>query len=308
MNSKTETGFEAAFGALVEKIAQWTEQGELLATPVTGLSLFRRDEPSKPLNRTYEPSICLAVQGAKRVLVGNEVYVYDPGNYLITSVHLQTTVQVVKASECEPYLGMRLKFDIREVSRLMVDSNLPALSTQRPERGMALGKLTQPLVSALGRLIDLLHDEKDIPILAPVIQREIIYRLLIGDQGSRLRQTASAGSRSNQLALAIQRLKDNFKLPLQIDELAKEFGMSQSTFHHHFKSMTAMSPLQYQKRLRLQEARRLMLTEQHDSSAAAFEVGYESPSQFSREYNREFGAPPMRDIKTLRENAGDPVL
>lgn len=303
-----DSGFETAFGSLSGKIAQKTEEGELLTTPVPGLSLFRRDEPTEPISGMYEPSICLAVQGAKRVLVGNDTYIYDPGRYLVTSVHLPTIVQIVEASRAEPYLGMRLTFDMREVSRLIVDSNLPTMSKQHPDRGMALGTLSLPLVGALSRLVDLLDDEKDIPILAPVIQREIVYRLLIGDQGARLRQIASSGSRTNQLGRAIQRLKDNFKQPLHIDELAREFGKSLSTFHHHFKSMTAMSPLQYQKLLRLQEARRLMLIEELDASAAAYEVGYESPSQFSREYNREFGAPPLRDIKSLRQASVSPAV
>lgn len=292
---------EAAVGALAQRIAQWTEHGELRTTPVPGLSLARREERTEPYSVMYEPSICLMAQGAKHVLLGDEAYVYDPAHYLITSVHLPTMVQVVKASRSRPYLGLKLALDLREVSRLMVDSNLPAPSSQRPGRSMAVGEITLALVDAFTRLIDLLDEEQDIPILAPVIQREIVYRLLVGDQGARLRQIASAGSRSNQLALAIEWLQENFKQPLHIADLASEVGMSSSAFHHHFRSMTAMSPLQYQKQLRLQEARRLMLIDELDASAAAYEVGYESPSQFSREYNRQFGAPPLRDIKTLRQ-------
>jgi transcriptional regulator GlxA family with amidase domain len=166
---------------------------------------------------------------------------------------------------------------------------------------MATGEVTQPLLNAFLRLIDLLDDEQDIPILAPVIQREIIYRLLVGDQGTRLRQIAAAGSQSQQIARAIEWLKNNFTQPLSIDDLAEKASMSNSTFHHHFRSMTALSPLQYQKHLRLQEARRLMLAERMDAANAAFQVGYESPSQFSREYNRQFGAPPLRDISKLRQ-------
>jgi transcriptional regulator GlxA family with amidase domain len=168
---------------------------------------------------------------------------------------------------------------------------------------MATGKVTLPLVAAMQRLIDLLDAEQDIPILAPVIQREIIYRLLVGDQGERLRQIASAGSQSRQIAKVIEWLKGNFTAALRIDDLAAQARMSTSTFHHHFRSMTALSPLQYQKQLRLQEARRLMLAERMDAATAAFQVGYESPSQFSREYNRLFGAPPLRDISSLRQLA-----
>lgn len=291
--------------ALGKTIARWTEQGELHTTAVPGLSLFRRDEPTGPIRGMYEPSVCLVAQGAKRVLLGDDTYVYDADHYLITSVHLPTVVQILTASPEKPYLGLRLKLDLREVSQLMADSNLPAPRTHQSSRGMATGKVTAPLLAAFQRLVDLLGNEEDIPILAPIIQREIIYRLLVGDQGTRLRQIASAGSQSHQIAKVIDWLKGNFARPLRIDDLAAQARMSASTFHHHFRSTTALSPLQYQKRLRLQEARRLMLAERMDAATAAFEVGYESPSQFSREYNRFFGAPPLRDITNLRQMAAD---
>jgi len=292
---------DISVGSLGKIIARWTEQGELHNTAVPGLSLFRRDEPTGPIRGMYEPSVCLVAQGAKRVLLGDDAYVYDADRYLITSVHLPTVVQILEASPERPYLGLRLKLDLREISQLMADSNLPAPRTQRSSRGMATGKVTQPLLTAFQRLVDLLGDEEDIPILAPIIQREIMYRLLVGDQGTRLRQIASAGSQSHQIAMAIDWLKGNFARQLRIDDLAAQARMSVSTFHHHFRSTTALSPLQYQKRLRLQEARRLMLAERMDAATAAFEVGYESPSQFSREYRRLFGAPPLRDIASLRQ-------
>ena len=251
----------------------------------------------------YEPSICLIAQGAKRVLLGDDTYVYDAHHFLITSVDLPTVWQIIEASREKPCLGLRLKLDQREISQLMVDSNLPLPRAQQSSRGMATGEVTLPLLTAFQRLIDLLAEPKDIPILAPIIQREISYRLLVGDQGARLRQMASAGSQSHQIARAIDWLKGNFTQPLRIDDLATQVNMSTSTFHHHFRALTAMSPLQYQKRLRLNEARRLMLTERLDATTAAFQVGYESPSQFSREYNRLFGAPPLRDITNLRQLA-----
>ena len=290
-----------AIGALGEIIARWTEKGEQHATAIPGLSLFRREEPTEPISGMYEPSICLVAQGAKRVLLGEDTYVYDPHHYLLTSVHLPTIVQIIEASPEKPYLGLRLKFEQREILQLMADSNLPPPRAQQTSRGMATGEVTLPLVATFQRLIDLLAEEKDIPILAPIIQREIIYRLLVGEQGARLRQIASAGSQSHQIARAIDWLKGNFAQPLRIDDLAEQASMSSSTFHHHFRSMTALSPLQYQKQLRLQEARRLMLAEHLDAATAAFQVGYESPSQFSREYNRLFGAPPLRDISKLRQ-------
>jgi AraC-like DNA-binding protein len=185
----------------------------------------------------------------------------------------------------------------------MVDSHLPPPRAQQSSRGMATGEVTLPLLTAFQRLLDLLAEPRDIPILAPIIQREISYRLLVGDQGARLRQMASAGSQSHQIALAIDWLQGNFTQSLRIDDLATQVNMSTSTFHHHFREVKAMSPLQYQKWLRLNEARRLLLTEYQDATTVAFQVSYESPSQFSREYGRLFGTPPMRDITSLRQLA-----
>ena len=303
MQDIDNNSMEVALEVLGKSIARLTEKGELYTTAIPGLSLFRRDEPTGPITGMYEPSVCLVAQGAKRVLLGDDTYVYDASHYLITSVHLPTVVQIIEASREKPYLGLRLKLDQREISQLMVDSNLPPPRAQQSSRGMATGEVTLPLLTAFQRLIDLLAEQQDIAILAPIIQREIIYRLLVGAQGERLRQIASAGSQSHQIARAIDWLKGNFSQPLSIDDLAAQVRMSSSTFHHHFRSMTALSPLQFQKQLRLQEARRLMLAEHLDAATAAFQVGYESPSQFSREYNRLFGAPPSRDITNLRQMA-----
>jgi AraC-like DNA-binding protein len=296
-------GLKVALEALGKSIARWTDNGDQHVTAIRGLSLFRRDEPSPPTSIMYEPRICVVAQGAKRVLLGDDTYVYDAQHFLITSVDLPTVVQIVEASREKPYLGLILKLDQRELSQLMVDSNLPPPRAQQSSRGMATGEVTLPLLTAFQRLIDLLAEPKDIPILAPIIQREIFYRLLVGDQGARLRQMASAGSQSQQIARAIYWLKGNFTGPLRIDDLAAQVNMSTSTFHHHFRALTAMSPLQYQKWLRLSEARRLMLAENQDATTAAFQVGYESPSQFSREYSRLFGNSPLRDITNLRQMA-----
>lgn len=292
---------KGTLGALGKSIARWTDKGDQVTTAVPGLSLYRREEPTQPAIILYEPRICVIAQGAKRVLLGDDTYEYDTHHFLITSVDLPTVVQVIKASREKPYLGLILKLDQREISQLMVDSRLPAPPAQQSSRGMATGEVTLPLLTAFQRLVDLLDEQKDIPILAPIIKREIFYRLLVSDQGFRLRQMASAGSQSQQIARAIDWLKGNFKQPLRIDDLATQLNMSTSTFHHHFRSLTAMSPLQYQKWLRLNEARRLMLTERLDATTASFQVGYESPSQFSREYNRLFGDSPLRDIMNLRQ-------
>jgi AraC-like DNA-binding protein len=292
-----------ALDTLGKAIARLTGNSDRVETAIPGLTIYRRDEPSKPTGIMYEPRICVVAQGAKRVMLGDEAFVYDAQHFLITSVDLPTFVQIIKASPEKPCLGLILKLDQREISQLMVDSNLPAPRPQQSSRGMATGKVTLPLLSTFQRLIDLLDEPKDIPILAPIIEREIFYRLLVSEQGARLRQIASAGSQSQQIARAIDWLKSNFTQPLRIDDLAAQVNMSTSTFHHHFRSVTAMSPLQYQKWLRLNEARRLLLTENQDATTAAFQVGYESPSQFSREYSRLFGAPPLRDITSLRQMA-----
>jgi AraC-like DNA-binding protein len=304
VNQKNENnGMENALEALGKSIARWTDKSDRVETVITGLTLYRRNEPSEPISIMYEPRICVVAQGAKRVLLGDETYVYDAHHFLITSVNLPTFAQIIKASPEKPCLGLILKLDQRVMSQLMVDSNLPPPRPQQSSRGMATGEVTLPMLSTFQRLIDLLAEPKDIPILAPIIQREIFYRMLIGDQGVRLRQMASVGSQSQQIARAIDWLKGNFTQPLRINELASQVNMSTSTFHHHFREVTAMSPLQYQKWLRLSEARRLMLAEDRDATTAAFQVGYESPSQFSREYGRLFGAPPLRDITSLRQMA-----
>jgi len=292
---------EGALEALGKGIARWTDKGDRFETVIEGLTLYQREEPTEPISIMYEPRVCVIAQGAKRVMLGDERYVYDAHHYLITSVDIPMFVQIIEASPERPCLGLVMNLDQREISQLMVDSNLPPPHPQKSSRGIATGEVTLPLLAAFQRLIDLLEEPKDIPILAPIIKREILYRLLVGDRGARLRQMASAGSQSHQIARAIDWLKGHYTQPLRIDDLATQVNMSTSTFHHHFRALTAMSPLQYQKWLRLSEARRLMLAERMDATSAAFEVGYESPSQFSREYSRLFGDSPLRDITNLRQ-------
>ena len=272
-------------------------------TAIPGLILFRREKATEPECALYEPCLCVVAQGAKRVFLGEESYVYDSRHFLITTVDIPTIVQVIKASREKPCLGLVMKLDRREIAQLMVDSGLPSPPVQKSSLGMANGKITTPLLTAIQRLVDLLDEPQDIPILAPIIQREILYRLLVGEQGARLRQIASNGSQGHQVARAIDWLKSNYSRQLRVEDLATQASMSPSTFHHHFRALTAMSPLQYQKWLRLNEARRLMLIERLDAATAAFRVGYESPSQFSREYNRLFGNSPVRDIASMRQVA-----
>ncbi|HOY66419.1 MAG TPA: AraC family transcriptional regulator [Candidatus Ozemobacteraceae bacterium] len=297
------TPLDIPLTGLKSSIARWTENQDRLETAIPGLTIFRYDEPTQPSGGMYEPSICVVAQGAKRVMLGEDSYIYDQKHYLITSVDLPGIVQILEASREKPYLGLALKLDLKEISQMMVDGNLPLPKQRQSSRGMATGEITLPLLTAFQRLIELLDEPKDIPILAPLIQREICYRLLVGEQGMRLREMAMAGSLSRQIAQAIHWLRANFNQPLRIDDLATQVSMSKSAFHHHFRALTAMSPLQYQKNLRLNEARRLMLTERFDATTAALHVGYESPSQFSREYSRLFGAPPLRDVSSLRQPA-----
>ena len=296
---RENNGTESLRNALANRIARWTVDGNRAPSAIPTLSLHRRETPSEPISYIHEPSICLIAQGAKRVLLGEEIYLYDANHFLITSVGLPVAAQVIEASRERPYLGLKLSLDHQAIAELMMDSSLPPPRTKQANRAMAVGEVSLPLLNAFLRLIDLLDQPEEIPILAPLIEREIYYRLLVSDQGLRLRQIVEAGSQSQQIARAIEWLKENFTRQLRVDELAAYASMSTSSLHHHFRSLTAMSPLQFQKWLRLQEARRLMLTEHEDAATAALRVGYESPSQFSREYSRLFGAPPLRDIRSL---------
>lgn len=290
---------ETAQERLVENIARWTVDEDHPSSEVPGLTLFRVDAPVERASYMQEPSICLIAQGSKRVSLGEDTYTYDANHYLITSVGLPVVAQITEASIEKPYLGLKLLLAQRDLAQLMVDSNLPLPRKQQAQRGMAVSELSLPLLNAFNRLLDLLDNPEDIPILAPLVQREILYRLLVGEQGERLKQIAAAGSHGHQVSKAIDWLQENYAKSLRIDDLAAHAGMSSSAFHQHFRAMTAMSPLQYQKWLRLHEARRLMLADRLDAASASFQVGYESPSQFSREYSRLFGAPPLRDIKQL---------
>ncbi len=222
---------------------------------------------------------------------------------MLTSLDLPAIGQVIEASEDEPFLALTMKLDQRVMTELIVEGGLLPPRVDAPERTMAVGQASLPLLQAFQRLLDLFDTPEAVAVLAPLIEREITYRLMVSEQGARLWQIASVGSQGHRIARAIEWLKAHANEALRVDELAAMVQMSTSTFHHHFRAFTAMSPLQFQKWLRLHEARKLMLTEQLDASTAAFRVGYESPSQFGREYHRLFGAPPLRDIAKLRLTA-----
>ncbi|HCG8041617.1 TPA: AraC family transcriptional regulator [Vibrio parahaemolyticus] len=289
---------------LAKLIDRWTGNVNQYDTPISGLRFSRWTTPTPPTSYTHNPSICLIAQGRKRVLLGEESFIYDANHFLISSVDLPIIANIIEASEEQPYLGLIMELDLTEISQLIVDSELAFTQSKEAQKGIAVGELSESLLDAFVRLAELLDEGQNIKILAPIIKREIFYRLLMSEQGTRLHQIVTAGSHSHQIAKAIDWLKNNFVKPLSVGDLASYTGMSKSSFYTHFRSMTSMTPLQFQKKLRLSEARRLMLTENLDAMAATFKVGYESPSQFSREYSRLFGAPPSKDIKSLRENLG----
>jgi AraC-like DNA-binding protein len=295
---------ELARKSAAEAIQRWTAGTDChRSEALPMLSLYRSDHPVGPVSGMYEPSVALVLQGRKRVGLGSESFVYGPGQFLVTSLNLPTVTYILEASPERPFLSLLLALDLREITSLMMDGHLPAPRVQTGERAMAIGRVDWPLAHAIQRMVELLDEPASIPIMAPLVQREILFRLLVGEQGARLRQFGALGSHNHQIARAIDWMKAHYASPLRIDDLASRVRMSSSTFHLHFKTLTAMSPLQYQKWLRLNEARRLMLTEHVDASTAAFRVGYESVSQFSREYRARFGAPPMRDISSLRKAA-----
>ena len=286
--------------AMAQVIGARTPGAGDFETPIAGLAFFRRECPAPPAVCMIEPSIVLVAQGAKQMWVGGEAYAYDTSRFLVTSLNVPANSEVIVASPGQPCLGLVLKLDVRILAELIAQGGLPPPRDRPVGVGVGIGAATPAILGPFARLLELLDEPHAIPVLAPLIQREIHYRLLMSDQAAKLRQIASVDGQGYRIARAIDWLKLNYAMPLRIDELAARVQMSAPTFHHHFRQLTAMSPLQYQKWLRLNEAKRLMLSEHFDAAGAAFRVGYESPSQFSREYSRLFGAPPKRDIEVLR--------
>jgi AraC-like DNA-binding protein len=285
---------------LAEQISKMMGEASERATEVPGLTLYRSTVPTPPTPCTYEPSVLIIPQGKKRVDLGKQSYRFGQLTFLLTSVELPIISQVVVASEETPYLAFFLKVDMGMVREILYTEEVHAPPPLSGVRGVVLGEITEALLAPCLRMVELLNTPEDVPFLSKLLQREIIYRLLQGTQGSRLRSVATLGDQSHKTAKAVTWLRENFEKPLNVDQLATMAGMSRSTLHHHFRELTAVSPLQFQKQLRLQAARRKMLTTELDAASAAFEVGYESPSQFNREYKRFFGKPPMRDVQGLR--------
>lgn len=268
------------------------------ATAWPSLSLFRANSSSARTCAMYEPGLGLVLQGTKQILLGQQTHVHQPSSYLLTSVDVPVSSQVLQATRETPCLCLTYRLDLQRIRELLPEAAPGRASASAP--GLSLSPLDAGLLDPLLRLMRLLDTPRDLAVLGPLIERELLYRLLTGEQGARLAQIATSGSQSHQVSRAIDWLRRHYDETLRIEELAARVNMSTSSLHHHFRAITEMSPLQYQKQLRLHEARRLLVAGDCDVATAAHRVGYESPSQFSREYSRHFGAPPLRDVTRLR--------
>lgn len=285
---------------LASKITQIMGTTEDKATGIPGVSLHRRTAPSPPCRATYYPGLIVIAQGRKQVDLGRKTFLYDDTRYLVTAVDLPIVSRVIEATEAVPCLALAFRFDLPTIRELLAREEMHVPEAPADSPAMCTGETTPEFLNACCRLMDLLNTPEDIPFLGGLIQREIIYRVLRGPEGRRLRAIATLGDQSHRTAKAIAWITANYAKPLRVEDLAQIASMGVSTLHHHFRELTAMSPLQYQKQLRLQAARGLMLLNGVDAASAAFEVGYESATQFNREYSRFFGQPPIRDIRTLR--------
>ncbi|WP_416797522.1 AraC family transcriptional regulator N-terminal domain-containing protein [Ciceribacter azotifigens] len=289
---------------ILDVLARLPWDGVSFQHEIPGLSLYRIVETTGPFSTVYEPSLSLIIKGSKRLSVGDERLVYDESCFFLTTIGLPMTGQICEVSKTEPYVAAKLRLDLEALRRLITNHDLYPTNTSDRDRGIVVGRATPELFDAFWRLISLVDSPNDIPFMANHIQNEIFYRLLTGEHGGRLRRFALAGTNSNRVAKAVAWLKENYAMPLRVEALAEMANMGVSTLHHHFRAVTAMSPLQFQKHLRLHHARELMLSGSLDAASAALKVGYESPTQFSREYRRMFGHPPLRDVKAILNSDG----
>lgn len=283
---------------LAALIARHAPENGVSETSITGLGLVRQSRPTEKVPVLHQPAVCIIAQGAKMAILGDETYHYDASSHLVVSVDVPLTGQVTEASPERPYLCLRIDLEPALLAELM--THQPPSPGGEGSRGVHLSRTTPELADAATRLVQLLDKPDHAEVLAPLIRREVHYWLLTGDQAGVVREIGAPDSRLSHVNRAIAWIRDNYQRPFRMEILAREAGMSPSALHQHFKAVTAMSPLQYQKQIRLQEARRLMLSEACDAQGAGFQVGYDSPSQFSREYARLFGTPPARDAARLR--------
>ncbi len=292
---------------LVARIAQAIrEDGKL--EPLHGLYLHRVSSRAEPVHGVSTPALCVIAQGSKEVLLGADRYQYDPAHYLLTTVELPVVSQILEASPAQPYLSLRVHLDPTLVGSVLVEADVPSPHAHGNVKATDVSPLDAGLLDAVVRLLRLVDSPTDAQVLAPLVMREIVYRLLMGAQGARLRHIAVLGGYTHHIARAVDLLWKDFNQPLHIERMAQTLGMSVSGFHHQFKAVTAMSPMQFQKRLRLQEARRLMLGEHLDAASAGSRVGYDDAAHFNREYKSLFGLPPMRDVERLRQAATESTL
>jgi len=295
------TGMAERQQELSARVARLTPFDGTHQSAFPSLTLTRGSVPTVCMPTVYQPCLAVVVQGRKRALLNDEVFHYDALNYLVVSVTLPAMGQVLEATPEHPYLSLRLNLDLEEIARLVLELGDRGPSPANADRGLFVARLDEPLLDAVLRMVKLLDTPEDVDVLAPVIRREIYYRVLRGELGSRLADLAQSEGGKHRIVRAIEWLKQHYAAPLRIEELADDVHMSPSALHHRFKAVTAMSPLQYQKHLRLHEARRLMFADGIESATAGHRVGYESASQFSREYRRLFGAPPRSEIARLRD-------
>lgn len=287
---------------LSQLIAKYSKSDGENETPIPGVTFFKASSVAEPLPSVYEPCLAIIAQGSKEVMLNDEVYRYAPSQYLMVSVDLPIMNRILQATSAEPYLLMKIAINLQQVSELIVRSRMD-FSNAKPERALFVGKLDERMADSALRLARLLDHPQDIPILAEHTLAEIFYYVLKSENGALFAQAALNGSNTQRIARTIQKIRNDYRTTLSVDELAKSVGMSVSSFHAHFKSVTGMSPLQFQKKLRLIEARNLMVSSGSDAASAAYAVGYESASQFSREYARMYGNPPGRDMTLLKTNA-----
>lgn len=297
--------FEKQRRELLQIIEKFTPADGTYDTQVPGLRLIRASRLSEPVYSVYEPSLCIMAQGSKVVMLGQEVYQYNTNSYLTASAHLPITGQVMEASRETPYLSLQILFDMNQILDVIQASGEAIRARSEASRGLKVSRMNDTLLDAVLRLVKLVETPQDIPLLAPYTIREIIYRLLQNECNTSLKQFAVTGSYAQRIAGVVEKLNRDFAKPLRVDELAAEARMSASSLYEYFKEVTGMSPIQFQKHIRLQEARRLLFSGSIDAAEAAFQVGYESPSHFSREYARMFGLPPVRDVRRLRSSLVD---
>lgn len=299
----TQQDGSAVLSDLAKAVGRFAENDGDCITAIPELTLHRRSATTEPVHCIYGFGVGITVSGKKRVALGEEVFDYCAGQSLLTTLDLPVVTHVTQASSAKPFLGLMLRLDSRAIVQAAAEMALPQPSRDCSYRAMSLGDLDPTLLGTVTRLVELLAEPRLIPQIAPLLQQEIVVRLLAGRHGPQLQRLVAVGTPSQQVAQSMAWLKMNFTRPVLADDLAASVHMSPSTFRQHFRAVAGMSPMQYLKQLRLQEARQLMLNQGIDAGTAGIRVGYESASQFSREYARLFGAPPLRDIRRMREAA-----